>query len=503
MPVSYVSNNDYPSAVTSNVGRWLINLAILLQLKERVAVTYQGPIADLIDVEKEKMAAERDDVVFRYQGNKLHVEGNWYNIERFREVMKSRVLEKVKKDGNRVFQNKDSGMSKGDVDVPQKPPAGHMHLTSLSNDVLSLMQKCGVYQNDHLTYDAKSGCVIIKCSGDDKAASTIAEEFQTEYRQLMMGGKLKEHSFAVPATHSGQQIEEIVSQFNNDYSQSIFKYDEEGKMVRCLSMSARQLSHIKTKMKELLNTQGVAKPFTTPQLPMSIDTTTSLSLTVSGSRLVTLKQANIVEEEVDVIVNAANERLVHGAGVASAINKASQGVVQKLSSDLFNSNGPIPTGKVVHTEAGGKLKCKYVIHAVGPEQYKHKGQSKQLLWNACINALQLAEKLKAESIAFPPISSGLYGLAKEIVAEVLINAACNYQTQNIAMLKDIRIIIIDKETFEAFVPFFDNKKREIESDGFSQINATNQPMTAPHHTRPFVPQRANSWSGESPNITGK
>ena len=467
-----------------------------------MAVTYHGPIADLIDVEKEKMAAERDDVKFCYQGNKLHVEGNWYNIERFRNVMKSKMLEKVKKDGSKIFQNEGSSVraKSDDDDVPQKLPAGHMHLTSLSNDVLSLMQKCGVYKNDHLRYDTKSGCVIIECSGDDKAASTIAEEFQTEYRQLLMGGKLKEHSFVVPATHSSQQIEEIVSQFNTDYSQSIFKYDEEGKMVKCLSMNARQLSHIKTKMKESLNTQGAIKPTIASQPSMNA---TSLSLTLSGSRLVTLKQANIVEEEVDVIVNAANDRLVHGAGVAAAINKASQGIVQKLSSELFNTNGSIPTGQVVYTKAGGDLKCKYVIHAVGPEQYKHKGQSQQLLWNCCINALQQAENLRAESIAFPPISSGLFGLPKETVAEVLINAVCGYQTQSTALLKDVRIIIIDKETFEAFVPFFDSKRREIESDGFSHNTATSQPMIAPYHTMPFIPQRANSWSGDSPNATGK
>ena len=466
-------------------------------------MTYQGSIADLIDVEKEREAAERDDLVFCYQGNKLHVEGNWYNIERFRSNIKSKMLESVKRDGSRVLQNEDS-MPEAD-DVPLKLPAGSKHLTSLSSDVLCLMQKCNVYRNDHLTYDTEGGCVMVECSGDDKAASTIAEAFQTEYRQLMMGGKLKEYSYPIPATHSKQQIEELMSQLNKDYSQSVFKYDEENKIVKCLSMSARQLSHIKTKMKEVLPAQPATKPATSPSTATA--NATSLSLSLAGGRLVTLKQANIVEEEVDVIVNAANDRLVHGAGVASAINRASQGMVQQLSTALFHTNGPVPTGQVVYTEAGGNLKCKYVIHAVGPEQHKHKSQCKQLLWNTCISALKQAEKLRAESVAFPPISSGLFGLPKETVAEVLINAACNYQPQNIALLKDIRIVIIDKETFEAFVPFFDSKKGEIENHGFSHTAVTSQPMvvpvSAPHHTRPFVPQRANSWDGGFPNPPGK
>ena len=357
-----------------------------------------------------------------------------------------------------------------------KLPAGSTHLTSLSGDVLCLMQKCNVYQNEHLTYDTEGGRVLIKCSGDEQAASTIAEEFQTEYRQLMMGGKLKEQSFLIPVTHNKQQIQELISQLNNDYSQSVFKHDEENGVIKCLSMSARQMSHIKTKMKELLPAQPAVKPAVASVTP---NTTTRSTLSLSGGRSITLKQGNIVEEEVDVIVNAANDRLVHGAGVAAAINRASQGMIQQLSSALFHTNGPVPTGQVTYTEAGGNLKCKFVIHAVGPEQHKHKSQCKQLLRSTCINALQQAEKLRAGSVAFPPISSGLFGLPKETVAEVLIDAACNYQPQNIALLKDIRIVILDKETFEAFIPFFDSKRKQIENHSFG---VTSQPMA-------FVPQR--------------
>ena len=65
---------------------------------------------------------------------------------------------------------------------------GIIHLGSLSNDVLALMQKCGIYKHDHMTYDTEGGCVVIKCPGDEKTASMVAEEFQAEYRQIMMGG---------------------------------------------------------------------------------------------------------------------------------------------------------------------------------------------------------------------------------------------------------------------------------------------------------------------------
>lgn len=148
------------------------------------------------------------------------------------------------------------------------------------------------------------------------------------------GGKLKDHSFPISVTHSKQQIEELISRFNTDYSQSIFKYDEENKIIKCLTMNARQLSHIKTKMKDQLNSQPATEPAI---VPVNSDTNTFWSMSLPGGRSVTLKQANIVNEAVDVIVDAANDRLVHGAGVAAAINKASEGVVQKLSSDLFHA----------------------------------------------------------------------------------------------------------------------------------------------------------------------
>lgn len=75
----------------------------ILQLEEKVTVTYQGPIANLINFENEREEAERDDIVFCYQGNKLHVEGNWYSIEQFRHGLQSRMRESLKRDESRIL----------------------------------------------------------------------------------------------------------------------------------------------------------------------------------------------------------------------------------------------------------------------------------------------------------------------------------------------------------------------------------------------------------------
>ena len=348
------------------------------------------------------------------------------------------------------------------------------------------MKKCGLYQNDHLTYDIEGGGVTVECP-DDETATTIAEEFQTQYRQLMMGGKLKEHSFPIPGTFNKQQVDELVSQSNNDYSQSIFKHDSEGKIIKCLSMSSRQLNNIKSKVKELL-LQPMAAVTTLPtQTSLSAtgaDTPTNMSLSLPGGRRVTLKQADITEEVVDAIVNPANDKLSHVGGVALAINKASNGAVQQQSTAITQQYGLLQVGHAVYTGAGGALKCKYVIHTVGPQQYEHKEKSQDLLWMACMSTLQLAEKLGVTSLAIPAISSGIFGVPKDVVAKTIISAVCQYPCHPDGLLSDVRIVIIDDPTFEAFKPFF------IDARANGTFVTHRQGSSSPH-TLPTTPLNHN------------
>ena len=321
---------------------------------------------------------------------------------------------------------------------------------SLRNGVLALMEKSGNYKHDNLTYDPEGGRVIIQCPGDEETASTIAEAFQAQYSQILMGGMLKEYSFPILNIDNRQKIDELVKQFNTDYPQSVFKFDQESEVIKCLSMNARQMARIKAKVKDLLEKPDV------PTASASVaDTHTSMSMTLPGGRRVTLKQANIVEEAVDVIVNAANDKLNHAAGVAAAINKASHNMVQLHSTHLLQQHGgPLATGQAVHTAAGGALKCKHIIHTIGPEAYKHGNQCQHLLWMACMNTLQLAEKLKAISLAIPPISTGIFQVPKDLVAKTLIQTVCSYPGYTEGVLRDISIVITDKETYEAFKPSF-------------------------------------------------
>ena len=125
-----------------------------------------------------------------------------------------------------------------------------------------------------------------------------------------------------------------------------------------------------------------------------------------------ISEADITKLRVGAIVNAANERLEHGGGVAGAILKAAGEQIQKESREIVKRYGIVPVGRAVSTQAY-HLPCKLVIHAVGPawDDYKGRDKAKKVrtdLYDAVFNSLQKAEQLNLTSIAIPAISSGKY-----------------------------------------------------------------------------------------------
>ena len=125
---------------------------------------------------------------------------------------------------------------------------------------------------------------------------------------------------------------------------------------------------------------------------------------------VAVKIGDLTQEAVDAIVNAANGTLMGGGGVDGAIHRAGGPAIKAACAEIRRSQFPqgLPTGEAVIT-AGGKLPAKYVIHTVGPV-YGGGGADKAELLAACYsNALSLAVAHKLKSIAFPAISTGVYG----------------------------------------------------------------------------------------------
>ncbi len=171
--------------------------------------------------------------------------------------------------------------------------------------------------------------------------------------------------------------------------------------------------------------------------------------TLPAGQLIRVVQGNLTAETTEAIVNAANEWLQHGGGVAGAIRRQGGEVIQQESAAWVQQHGPVPTGSAAITSAG-KLATKYVIHAVGPVWGS--GNDEQKLASAVRSALALAESYHLKSLAIPGISSGIFGGPKDICARVIIETTLEYLRQYPATtLKEVRFCNIDSLTATTFV----------------------------------------------------
>jgi O-acetyl-ADP-ribose deacetylase (regulator of RNase III) len=162
-----------------------------------------------------------------------------------------------------------------------------------------------------------------------------------------------------------------------------------------------------------------------------------------------LAQGDITEEKVDAIVNASNAHLAHGVGVAGAIVHKGGPVIQAESDQWVREHGIVSHAEPAFTQAGN-LPCRYVIHAVGPRWGE--GDERARLEAAITESLRCAEQLRLRSIAFPAISTGIFGFPKELAARVMFSAIQAYLDINPdSHLKLIRLILFDKVTLQAFL----------------------------------------------------
>ena len=189
-----------------------------------------------------------------------------------------------------------------------------------------------------------------------------------------------------------------------------------------------------------------------------------------------LHQSDITDERVDAIVNAANDGLQHGGGVAAAIVRKGGRQIEEESRRIMSGRKwrPLNVGDAVYTR-GGNLSCRFVIHAVGPRwNARERSRCISLLSRACIESLRLAANLELCSIALPAISSGIFGMPKDTCAQVMFDAVEEFSSSTDAefsTLRDVRIVIIDDETISFFREEF---IRRYTSQETSQTNVTHQ-----------------------------
>jgi len=142
-----------------------------------------------------------------------------------------------------------------------------------------------------------------------------------------------------------------------------------------------------------------------------------------------LIKGDITKIEVDAIVNAANSGLRGGGGVDGAIHRAGGPSIMEECNRIRESEGGCPTGDAVITTAGN-LPAKYVIHTVGPIWSGSNQGEAELLENAYLNSLKLANKHLLHSVSFPNISTGVYGFPKVLAAEIAFKKVKEFMAVN-------------------------------------------------------------------------
>jgi O-acetyl-ADP-ribose deacetylase (regulator of RNase III) len=159
-----------------------------------------------------------------------------------------------------------------------------------------------------------------------------------------------------------------------------------------------------------------------------------------------LVQGDITLQEVDAIVNAANSALAGGGGVDGAIHRAAGPVLMQQTRERYPQG--CPTGDAVVTDAG-RLKARHVFHAVGPVWRGGSANEAALLASAYRRCLALAVEHACTSVAFPAISTGVYGYPKDLAAEVSLATVREHLLQQPAPVL-VRFVLFDGGSFGAF-----------------------------------------------------
>lgn len=156
-------------------------------------------------------------------------------------------------------------------------------------------------------------------------------------------------------------------------------------------------------------------------------------------------EGDITQQDTEAIVNAANEQLRVGGGVDGAINRAGGPAIQQEARQI----GYCPTGQAVITTAGN-LKAKYVIHTVGPVYRGGSHGEKELLASCYRESLKLASARGIKSLAFPSISTGIYGYPLQEAARVALATVSEYLQEH-PEINRVRFVLFGPQAYEIYM----------------------------------------------------
>jgi O-acetyl-ADP-ribose deacetylase len=163
------------------------------------------------------------------------------------------------------------------------------------------------------------------------------------------------------------------------------------------------------------------------------------------NRSVSLVLGDIVEQPVDVVVNAANSGLLGGGGVDGAILRAGGAVQLAARRELRDRIGSLPTGRAAAT-VSGDMRCEWVVHVVGPVYSRLEDRS-ELLVSCYREALRVADDLGARTVAFPAVSAGIYGWPMDSAADIAVATVHSTPTTSV---EEVRFVLFSEAAHTEF-----------------------------------------------------
>jgi putative ATPase len=167
-----------------------------------------------------------------------------------------------------------------------------------------------------------------------------------------------------------------------------------------------------------------------------------------GQAHVFVIQGDVTGQPVEAIVNAANETLAHGGGVAAAIVGAGGRVIQEESDQWVRENGPVGRSQAAVTTAGA-LQAAHIVHVVGP-RYRVGQDNEEMLRDATVAALEAAASINARSVAFPAISAGIFGYPRAEATRVMAASVVGWLTEHTGVVEEVRLVGFDAGTAQDF-----------------------------------------------------
>jgi O-acetyl-ADP-ribose deacetylase len=174
-----------------------------------------------------------------------------------------------------------------------------------------------------------------------------------------------------------------------------------------------------------------------------------IHINLSDKTQFTMKQGDLTQEPVDVIVNAANRQLEHGGGIARVISINGGPIIDQESKTWVREHGTVPHESPAVTSAGN-MPAKYVFHAVGPVWGS--GNEEHKLSTTITGCLNKMDEMGLSSIAFPAISTGIFRFPKALAASIFYESFKKYFSEHPnTSIESVNLVLFDKPTIAAFL----------------------------------------------------